>query len=139
MHVKMLDRKSLGDRLRSERKRLGWSQEEAGVHLGVGRSALASYEVGRSCPDAELLELAREHGMDAWYLLTGHRSQEAAIDMLDERLFATTLRAVHQFLEENELALDPDKEFALVKILYRQFARLGKMDQKIFNDTMKVA
>jgi transcriptional regulator with XRE-family HTH domain len=139
MSVNGINLSDMGERLRSERKRLGWTQQQAADRLGVGRNALATYEIGRTPPDIVLLDLARQNGMDAWYILTGTRAPEAAVDLLNRELLTTTVQAVRQFATEHELDIGPDRELALVLILYRQFARLGKLDFTIFNETMKVA
>lgn len=74
MHSNALE---LGQRIREERERLGWSQQAAANAAGVRREMWAKYEAG-SEPGAKALSGMAKSGMDVVYLLTGQRSQAGA-------------------------------------------------------------
>jgi len=67
----------LGDRIREERERLGWSQQAAANAVGVRREMWAKYEAG-SEPGAKVLSGMVAAGMDVVYVLTGQRTQSIA-------------------------------------------------------------
>lgn len=62
-----------GDRLRSERERLGLNQTEFGQLGGVKKLAQINYEKGDRQPDAAYLAAIAAAGADVLYILTGSR------------------------------------------------------------------
>ena len=64
----------IGDRLREERKRLGYNQTDFGALGGVERKTQYNYEFGNTCPDAAYLERIEKVGADVVYIQTGERS-----------------------------------------------------------------
>lgn len=70
-----------GERLKSERKRLGLTQETFGELCGVKLLAQSNYESGKRSPDADYLQKAHQAGVDVGYLVTG---QQTAFTQLDE-------------------------------------------------------
>lgn len=62
-----------GDRLKSERERLGLSQTAFGEACGIKKLAQLHYEKGDRSPDVIYLEKASGLGVDLYYLLTGFR------------------------------------------------------------------
>ncbi|GLH44491.1 transcriptional regulator [Pseudomonas atacamensis] len=71
---KMLIADRVGERLREERERLGMSQTDFGVLLGVSRGTQKNYELGASSLDLRYVTALEEKGVDAAYVLTGRRS-----------------------------------------------------------------
>lgn len=64
----------LGERLRAERERLGLSQPDMAALGGVKPRTYQDWERGVAVVSAEFLSVADEHGLDASYVITGHRS-----------------------------------------------------------------
>ncbi|WP_122219266.1 helix-turn-helix domain-containing protein [Pseudomonas syringae group genomosp. 7] len=64
----------VGERLKEERERLGFSQTEFGLRLGVSRGTQKNYELGASSLDLRYVAALAEHGVDSSYILTGLRS-----------------------------------------------------------------
>lgn len=60
-----------GERLKSERVRLGYNQEEMGTIGGVARNAQANYENGKRLPDAGYLMAVMAAGVDGELLFNG--------------------------------------------------------------------
>jgi transcriptional regulator with XRE-family HTH domain len=85
---------AFGERLKSERLRLGMGQETFAGLGGVNRNAQAHYESGTRSPTADYLMALSSAGVDITYLMTGQRSvvtlstEESAI--LDNYNAATT-------------------------------------------------
>lgn len=70
----------LGERLRLVRKKNGLTQAEFAARLGVGRDAVASYEVGRVAPDGAFIRLAcYEFGVERSWLETGEEGKHGGI------------------------------------------------------------
>lgn len=82
---------SIGERLREERERLGFSQTALGAIGGVQKQAQLKYEKGERFPDATYLDAAAKVGADVQYIITGVRSSAAL--SADEQELVTLFRA----------------------------------------------
>ncbi|PAV01923.1 hypothetical protein CBG25_13900 [Arsenophonus sp. ENCA] len=82
----------VGDRLKSERLRLGLSQEIFAERCGVKKLTQYNYEKSERHPDAAYLVSAKALGVDVNYLITGERSDEAsALDVVRDEEEAEVL------------------------------------------------
>lgn len=82
---------TLGERLKEERKRLGFSQEEFAAIAGVTRRPYAEWEAGNTSPTGVQLAALYAEGADVQYIVTGVRSGMALSP--DERELLTLFRA----------------------------------------------
>lgn len=64
---------SIGERLREERERLGYSQSAIGAVGGVKKLAQLKYEQGERYPGADYLAALAKIGADTLYIVTGER------------------------------------------------------------------
>lgn len=69
---------SIGERLREERERLGFSQASFAEITGAHRKSQGNYELGERMPDAAYLAAIAAAGADVLYILTGSRSAAVA-------------------------------------------------------------
>ncbi|WP_200882989.1 helix-turn-helix domain-containing protein [Cellvibrio mixtus] len=69
---------SFGERLRSERERLGLTQDEFSEKGGVKKRAQINYEKGERNPDSTYLAAIAAAGVDIVYVITGVRTTPAA-------------------------------------------------------------
>lgn len=85
-----------GRRLRDERERLGFSQEQLGVFGGVKKLAQLNYEKSERKPDIAYLEAIAKAGVDVAYVITGKSSQPDLPPSLgpDEQLLLDTYRSL---------------------------------------------
>lgn len=74
---------TIGDRLKSERERLGLSQTEFGDAGGVQKNAQFKYERNERCPDLTYLKRLAAIGVDALYVLTGERGENTATTAIE--------------------------------------------------------
>jgi transcriptional regulator with XRE-family HTH domain len=63
----------IGARLKEERLRLGFSQEQFAEKAGVTRSPYTSWEAGKTSPTVVQLSALADIGVDTHYVLTGTR------------------------------------------------------------------
>lgn len=68
---------SCGERLREERDRLGFTQQEMADRIGVRREMSSKYERGQAVPGGDALTAFAATGGDVQYVLTGQRSSNA--------------------------------------------------------------
>lgn len=68
---------SIGERLRAERKRLGFSLKAFGALGGVSEKTLVLYEKGERTPDVSFLANLSESGVDALFVVTGRADTSA--------------------------------------------------------------
>lgn len=61
----------IGERLKEERERLGFSQTEFSALAGASKNSQYNYEKGERTPDAAYLAAVAEKGVDILYIVTG--------------------------------------------------------------------
>ncbi len=71
------DASMIKDRLRTERERLGFTQEGLADALRISRKTVMRYEQGQSPPSSRCLLGLSRFGADVRYIVTGHRSGDA--------------------------------------------------------------
>lgn len=83
---------TLGDRLRSERVRLGFSQEQLASLGGVRANAQGQYEHNKRIPRADYLTQLSALGMDVRYILLGASTTDGTQYLPpDEAIFIQSL------------------------------------------------
>lgn len=63
----------IGNRLREERERLGFSQTDLAALAGASKNSQYNYEKGERSPDTAYLVAVAAHGVDVLYVVTGER------------------------------------------------------------------
>ncbi len=77
--VKVLVTKmSLGERLREERERLGFSQADFAELVGASRKSQIRWEKDESAPSADSISLWANVGLDVLYLITGQAQKSSS-------------------------------------------------------------
>lgn len=84
---------SIGERIREERKKLQLSQSDFAKSAGCSRNAQAVYERNESLPGAAYLLSLSSLGIDAQYILTGHRTPDIGEISNDELELINLYRA----------------------------------------------
>ncbi len=135
----MLKNSSFGDRIKAERRRLGLSQEDLAEKLGVSRSSVAYYEAARTVPDLDFLVHADDAGMDVFYIVFGRHSSEQAGLALDWDLLASILQGIRGWCTNAGLTMPVEKEVAIAKLLYSQFAKAKLVDAELMKQVLKLA
>jgi transcriptional regulator with XRE-family HTH domain len=91
---------NIGDRLKEERVRLGYSQADFGELAGITKTTQFNYEKGSRSPDAAYLAAIASVGADVLYVLTGQRTPqaEAALSVREQ----TVLYTFRELSEEDQ-------------------------------------
>jgi len=76
----------VGDRMREERLRLSWKQEELAEKAGISKNSLIAYEKGKTPINAMLLLIFQDLGVDIAYVMTGRRTG-GGMNAADAQLF----------------------------------------------------
>lgn len=66
----------LGQRLKSERERVGMTQPDFAAIAGVGKTTVINWEKDASSPTAVQLLAFKEAGVDVVYVITGERADQ---------------------------------------------------------------
>lgn len=74
----MSTKEEMGDRLRTERSRLGLTQQQLAERCAVSKTTQHNYESGQRAPDAEYLHAAFAAGVDVLFVITGRHDSVAA-------------------------------------------------------------
>lgn len=77
---------SLHERIKEERKRLGFTQVRFAEIAGVQPTTQINYEKGTRTPDAGYLEKIGIVGADVLYIVTGQRTPPPTISVEEQRL-----------------------------------------------------
>mgnify|MGYP002344574184 CR=1 FL=1 len=87
---------SLGERLKAERERLGYTQPEFAELAGASKRTQIGWEQGRSVPDANALVAWAAEGLDVGFLLSGKKADVATSRHLppDEQLLLEAYRGM---------------------------------------------
>ncbi|MDN7350458.1 helix-turn-helix domain-containing protein [Acetobacter senegalensis] len=68
---------AMGERIRTQREHLGFTQSKLASMIGVSENAITQYETGRSSPRRERIgALAQALGKSIGWLLTGNEPEE---------------------------------------------------------------
>lgn len=108
---------AIGERLKEERNRLGFTQAQLAEKIGIHRNTQNRYEKGEREPDTAYLDALKSVGVDVAYVLSGDtRSEREAdniinayivlIEALAKRLGmpeAAVITATHQPLENPDI------------------------------------
>jgi transcriptional regulator with XRE-family HTH domain len=92
-----------GERLKSERLRLGLKQAEFAALGGVQKHAQFQYEKGMRRPNSDYLSAITTAGVDAHYLLTGEKASR--LENKDEQRVVAGLRELDARKREALLTL----------------------------------
>jgi transcriptional regulator with XRE-family HTH domain len=99
----------IGKRLREERNRLGYTQEEMGEIAKINKNTQLKYENGSRYPDALYLQAISEVGADVSYIITGIRSDRdiekrlrGMLTMLKRELDSKIEKAIEQMQSEQQ-------------------------------------
>lgn len=113
---------SIGDRLKSERKRLGLNQDELAQVAGVQRQAQGNYERGDRVPDAAYLQAIASAGVDVLFVITGRR-----VPKLEEELqaYGDAWQVLDSLLQKNGVNLPADKKRQAAEAMYAEHANAG--------------
>ena len=93
---------AFGERLKDERKALGWSQEEIAGKIGITKQTQGLYERSQRAPNAEYLAALAALGGDVMYVLTGQRTPSAQPLTVRESCMLENYRAL---AEEDKAAM----------------------------------
>lgn len=91
----------IAERLKEERKRLGFNQTEFAALADTHRKSQFNYESGSRSPDSAYLAAVAAAGADVQYIVTGVRSSVTL--PLDERLLLERYRASSRSLRNAAL------------------------------------
>ena len=91
--IKMEQKTEIGERIREERERLGFSQPVFAALAESSKSSQISWEKETAYPNAKAMAAWAKVGVDVGYVLTGVRSSSHAVLSPDEAELLTLFRA----------------------------------------------
>lgn len=117
----------IGERLREERIRLGFSQDDFSKQVGITRKTLFGYETGIRSPDAGSLATWAKIGVDALYVITGVRSQAVSAPYSPITPSSVSDKKAAEDTGEYDTKLRNRREEAFLK-LYNSLSEEAKQD-----------
>jgi len=95
---------ALGERLKTERERLGFNQTDFASLVGASKRTQIGWEQERSFPDIQALAVWVGEGLDAIYVLTGNRPAPTVLAS-ENRTAPTALASDEEILLDSYRAL----------------------------------
>lgn len=102
---------SLGERLKEERKRLGFSQSEFAEMVGASYKSQLRWEKDDSAPGADALGVWAGIGLDVLYVVTGQRSDNVTLQKNIPRMSPEKQELMDAFDD-----MSPDQRRAILEI-----------------------
>lgn len=132
------DKTTYGERIRSERLRLGLTQAKICADLSISKPTQISYEAGGSVP-MEYLDWIESLGFDRVFIATGRSSAKLAAENLDWKLLGQVLCAIQQWETSHRRTISNDKRGTLARLLYERFIDLREVDPAYLNSLLDLA
>lgn len=109
---------NIGDRLKEERERLGFSQFDFAALTGSSKGSQISWEKGRAFPNAEYLEAIAATGADILYIVTGERIfNEQNIEPRSKECLIEAARVIQEWQLESGKLLPIEKFIRAIELL----------------------
>lgn len=118
-----------GDRIRTERVRLGYTQAEWARACGVSKTSQVSYEAGTYKPDVAYLNRAVSLGSDPMYLLAGRTLSAGTAAEFDWALAEEIMATIDLWASETSKPTTTATRMRLLRLFYAQFVATGVVDQ----------
>lgn len=115
-------------RLRSERKRLGFTQAKLAADCHVAKPTQIGYEQGLRKPDIEYLSRALEAGLDVHFLLSGVTDEEHVFEKVDWKLLAEIITGVVSWCERNDGRVLPGQWERVLRYFYKKYRAEKRVD-----------
>lgn len=133
----IIENKDFNRRIRSERERIGLSQAEMALALGVSLSTQGAYEAGMRVPDLiYLARLSQMEGVDAMYLLTGLADGQTSKEPFNWVLHDQISQAIEIWEQNRGLIVPHRKKMDALRFLYTQFRATGQFDDQTTSTLM---
>ena len=119
---------TIGDRLREERERLGFSQTDFARLAASSKHSQIGWEKNTAAPNARYLASIADAGADVLYVVTGER-KTAAPGAFNAELLRQVVDGAESALQAKRLRLSPAKKAELVILLYEHFKGAGSVER----------
>lgn len=124
------------DRLKSERNRLGLSQEAFGELGGVAKMTQYFYESGRTWPTCEYLDELRKNNVDVSFIVSGQRTLD---DGLDWELLKKSFLFVHQSFGSGKAQSTPEELFEAFQMVLEAAMKIKQKERTVLSEASKTA
>lgn len=131
---------SVGKRLKEERIRLGYSQEELATAVGLHRNTQAMYERGDRVPSAHYLSEMEKLSADVTYIVTGNSFVRKPVELGREcAIVFNIVEALETALVTSGRNLSPEKKGRAASMLFRQAYPSGLVDAEMIQEVIALA
>lgn len=129
--------KDAGDRIRSERLRLGYTQRAfaEAVEISVGSQVL--YEKGRISPRITYIRAACDLGADLLYLVTGQKGDTVALRDFDWAKYEKVVRIMEDAIANLREPLSTEQKASLIRLLVCRFESSDTVDGAEIHTTVE--
>ncbi|EYU16176.1 MULTISPECIES: helix-turn-helix domain-containing protein [Photorhabdus] len=133
---------SLGERLKKERERLGFSQSDFAEMVGASRKSQIRWEKDESAPGADAISLWAKAGLDVLYLITGQVQQSASTayknSEIDTELLGKIVHKLDSMAQQANRRWTPDELVLQSSKIYNFLIKESVVDDSRIDRVLKL-
>ncbi|EYU13282.1 MULTISPECIES: helix-turn-helix domain-containing protein [Photorhabdus] len=133
---------SLGERLKKERERLGFSQSDFAEMVGASRKSQIRWEKDESAPGADAISLWAKEGLDVLYLITGQVQQSVSTvyknSEIDEELLGKIAHKLDSMAQQANRRWTPDELVLQSSKIYNFLIKESVVDDSRIERVLKL-
>ncbi|MCC8457256.1 helix-turn-helix domain-containing protein [Photorhabdus aegyptia] len=133
---------SLGERLKKERERLGFSQSDFAEMVGASRKSQIRWEKDESAPGADAISLWAKAGLDVLYLITGQVQQSASTiyknSEIDTELLGKIVHKLDSMAQQVNRRWTPDELVLQSSKIYNFLIKESVVDDSRIDRVLKL-
>ncbi|TDB58189.1 MULTISPECIES: helix-turn-helix domain-containing protein [Photorhabdus] len=133
---------SLGERLKKERERLGFSQSDFAEMVGASRKSQIRWEKDESAPGADAISLWAKAGLDVLYLITGQVQKSASTayknSEIDEELLGKIVHKLDSMARQANRRWTPDELVLQSSKIYNFLIKESAVDDSRIDRVLKL-
>ncbi|PHM24604.1 transcriptional regulator [Xenorhabdus ehlersii] len=133
---------SLGERLKKERERLGFSQSDFAEMVGASRKSQIRWEKNESAPGADAISLWAKAGLDVMYLITGQAQQSIFTaqknNEIDEELLGKIVRQLDSIARQSNRRWTADELVLQSSKIYNFLIKESAVDDARIDRVLKL-
>lgn len=122
---------SIGERLRTARKRLDWSQTRLSAESGVRQQTIGSLESGNNQRTGFMVDLAKALKVRPEWLHDGELPMEVVKGeppLLNEAILEAVITAIEESIAERGISIEPPRKAILISTAYQSVLRTKPPD-----------
>lgn len=138
-YIRGVNTSTFSELIRTERRRLGLTQQAMADAGRVSKRSQVSYESGARVPDIRYVRNVCQVGADALFLVTGSRDFPSDPQKFSWEAHDEILEAIEVWLRNRKASLPFPRKMELLRLFIAHFEIVQHVDVKFIDDTLSQA